>query len=29
MLGMFRSLWQYRHFVLSSIRNELRPMDDY
>lgn len=23
MLNMFRSLWQYRHFVLSSIRNEL------
>jgi lipopolysaccharide transport system permease protein len=23
MLGIFRSLWQYRHFVLSSIRNEL------
>jgi len=24
MFGMFRSLWQYRHFVLSSIRNELK-----
>ncbi len=24
MLGIFRSLWQYRHFVLSSIRNELK-----
>ena len=23
MFGMLRSLWQYRHFVLSSIRNEL------
>ena len=23
MFGMFRSLWQYRHFVSSSIRNEL------
>lgn len=23
MLGMFRGLWQYRHFVISSIRNEL------
>ena len=23
MLNMFRSLWQYRHFVISSIRNEL------
>ena len=23
MLSMFTSLWQYRHFVLSSIRNEL------
>lgn len=23
MSGMIRSLWQYRHFVLSSIRNEL------
>lgn len=23
MSGMLRSLWQYRHFVLSSIRNEL------
>ena len=23
MFGMFHSLWQYRHFVLSSIRNEL------
>ena len=23
MLGMFRSLWQYRHFVFSSIRNDL------
>lgn len=23
MLGMFRGLWQYRHFVLSSIRNEM------
>ena len=23
MFSMFRSLWQYRHFVLSSIRNEL------
>ena len=23
MLGMFRSLWNYRYFVLSSIRNEL------
>ena len=23
MCGMIRSLWQYRHFVLSSIRNEL------
>lgn len=23
MLGMLRSLWQYRYFVLSSIRNEL------
>ncbi|MET0103016.1 MAG: ABC transporter permease [Sedimenticola sp.] len=23
MFGMIRSLWQYRHFVLSSIRNEL------
>ncbi|TNE95254.1 MAG: ABC transporter permease [Gammaproteobacteria bacterium] len=22
MFGMFRSLWQYRHFVISSIRNE-------
>ena len=24
MIGMFRSLWQYRHFVISSIRNELK-----
>ncbi|EGG99390.1 O-antigen export system permease protein RfbD [gamma proteobacterium IMCC2047] len=24
MFVMFRSLWQYRHFVLSSIRNELK-----
>lgn len=24
MLNMFRSLWQYRHFVISSIRNELK-----
>ena len=24
MLGMLRSLWQYRHFVWSSIRNELK-----
>lgn len=23
MFGMFRGLWQYRHFVLSSIRNEM------
>lgn len=23
MLGMMRSLWQYRHFILSSIRNDL------
>ncbi len=23
MFGMFRSLWQYRHFIFSSIRNEL------
>ena len=23
MFGMFRSLWQYRHFVIGSIRNEL------
>jgi len=23
MLGMCRGLWQYRHFVISSIRNEL------
>jgi lipopolysaccharide transport system permease protein len=23
MFGMFRSLWEFRHFVLSSIRNEL------
>ncbi len=23
MLGMLRNLWQYRHFVSSSIRNEL------
>lgn len=24
MFGMFRGLWQYRHFVLSSIRNEVK-----
>ena len=24
MFGMFRGLWQYRHFVLSSIRNEIK-----
>lgn len=24
MFGMFNSLWDYRHFVLSSIRNELK-----
>lgn len=24
MFGMFRNLWQYRYFVLSSIRNELK-----
>ena len=23
MFGMFRGLWQYRHFVISSIRNEM------
>ena len=24
MFGMFRSLWQYRQFVFSSVQNELR-----
>ncbi|HDO26019.1 MAG TPA: ABC transporter permease, partial [Nitrospirae bacterium] len=24
MFGMFRSMWQYHHFVLSSIRNEFK-----